>query len=119
MSVVDLQNAEHYRWGEACDGWHLLRTPELSVIRERMPPGTAETRHVHHISRQFFQVLAGTLQIELDQRLHAVTAGQGLEVPPGVAHQVRNTGDQDAQFIVISQPPSHTDRHTAPQEANA
>ncbi|GAA5784796.1 cupin domain-containing protein [Chitiniphilus shinanonensis] len=117
MAVVDTDHAEHYRWGDDCDGWHLLRSPALSVIRERMPPGSAETRHLHRVSRQFFQVLDGALQIELDGVLHHVAADQGLEIPPGVAHQVRNIGMGDAHFLVISQPPSHDDRHPAPEHA--
>ena len=45
--------ALHYVWGENCDGWHLVRTPELAIIQERMPPGTSEARHFHHQARQF------------------------------------------------------------------
>ena len=43
----DVSNAEHYTWGDACDGWHLLRDPTLSVIRERVPPSAGEVKHYH------------------------------------------------------------------------
>ena len=56
--------AEHYQWGNGCDGWHLVNQPALSVIRERMPPGTAEVRHLHRNARQFFFVLSGTVHSE-------------------------------------------------------
>ena len=42
--IANRQNAPHYRWGDGCDGWHLVRAPQLSVIQERMPPGTQEAR---------------------------------------------------------------------------
>jgi hypothetical protein len=36
--------AEHYTWGNNRDGWHLVRTPDLSIIEELMPPGPSKTR---------------------------------------------------------------------------
>jgi len=36
--IVDQKTAEHYSWGNACDGWHLVQNSALSVIEERMPP---------------------------------------------------------------------------------
>ena len=23
--IIDIDNAEHYNWGDNCDGWHLLK----------------------------------------------------------------------------------------------
>lgn len=108
--MIDKNNAEHYEWGANCDGWHLVQSPELSVIHERMPAGTSEARHFHHLSRQFFFVLSGVVTIEISGTSHEIRALQGLEVAPGVPHQVLNRADMDAEFLVISQPPSHGDR---------
>lgn len=110
MGTVSTGNAEHYRWGPGCDGWHLLAGADLSVIEERMPPGAAETRHQHARSRQFFYVLEGELIIELAGTLHRLPSGHGLHVPPGEAHQVRNDGNADARMLVVSSPRSHGDR---------
>ncbi len=43
--VVSRVNAQHYRWGDDCDAWHLVKDPQLTVIEELMPPGSAEVRH--------------------------------------------------------------------------
>jgi mannose-6-phosphate isomerase-like protein (cupin superfamily) len=110
--AVSIQSAEHYTWGEGCDGWHLVRAQGLSVIQERMPAGASEVRHLHGIARQFFFVLRGTLSIEVNGREHRLRVQSGLEVPPGAAHRVCNSGDAVAEFLVISQPPSHGDRYT-------
>ena len=48
---VSRENAEHYRWGVDCDGWHLVKDRQLSVIEEFMPPGAAEVRHYHERSQ--------------------------------------------------------------------
>jgi mannose-6-phosphate isomerase-like protein (cupin superfamily) len=110
---VQPTNENHYRWGGVCDGWHLVRGAELSVIVERMPPGSEEQRHFHLRSRQFFYVLEGELAMEVDGRLHRLTERQGLEIAPGEKHQARNTSQADVRFLVISQPPGQGDRQPA------
>jgi mannose-6-phosphate isomerase-like protein (cupin superfamily) len=125
MKDISRANAEHYTWSSAirpsaidatqCDGWHLHRSETLSVIEERMPSGTAEQRHLHQRTTQFFYVLAGELTIELNGEEHRLTPFTGLTVPAETPHQVFNHGSEDARFLVISQPPSHGDRIAAPQ----
>ena len=36
MEAISKKNSEHYTWGGNCDGWHFLKTPGLSIIRERV-----------------------------------------------------------------------------------
>jgi len=110
MNVTSKDNAQHYRWGEVCDGWHLLKTDQLSVIQERVPPGAAEQRHYHQHSHQFFFVLSGQATIEVDEQIFTLGAQQGLSVAPRQAHRLRNDSDQDLIFIVVSAPKSHGDR---------
>jgi mannose-6-phosphate isomerase-like protein (cupin superfamily) len=112
MDPVSTANAPHYTWGQQCDGWHLLQGFDLSVIEERMPPGTAEVRHRHVRARQFFYVLEGVAVLEVEGVAHRLGARQGLQVPPGAAHQMRNESDGELRFIVVSSPKSHGDRET-------
>src|SRR5689334_13265292 len=112
--MISKENAEHYIWGGVCDGWHLVKGDSLSVIHERMPPGTAEVRHYHNTSRQFFFVLSGTVMLEVAEEQNQLSTQQGLEVPPGTPHQIRNISGQPAEFLVVSQPPSHGDRIQSP-----
>lgn len=108
--VVSIQNAEHYVWGEVCDGWHLLKHEEMSIIQERVPARGMEVMHYHNRSRQFFYILAGegTMTFE-DHQIHLHT-GQGIEIPPGVKHQFMNQSSTDVLFLVISVPTTRGDR---------
>ncbi len=110
LVTVGVHNAEHYVWGQMCDGWHLVRGTELSVIEERMPSGAQEQRHLHERARQFFYVLEGELTMDLEGRRIVVTKHVGIEVAPGLAHQVLNASPVPVRFLVISQPASHGDR---------
>lgn len=108
--IISTANAEHYTWGERCDGWFLVNTPELNVIEELMPAGTSETRHHHVRARQFFFVLEGELTMEVEHHEFTLKAGEGIEVAPGQAHQAMNRGAAPLRIVVTSQPPSHGDR---------
>ena len=111
---ISVLNAVHYTWGgpnaDQCDGWHLVKTAALSVIEERMPPGTEERRHRHERARQFFYVLSGELVLDVEGKVILLTAGEGLEIEPGAVHQAINRSAEDLRFLVVSQPPSHGDR---------
>lgn len=110
MKPIDRTNAEHYSWGDVCDGWHLVKRNDLSVIAERVPAGARETRHFHETARQFFFVLSGCAVIEVDGERITLAEGQGLEVAPGIPHQFMNESSADVHFLVISHPSTREDR---------
>jgi quercetin dioxygenase-like cupin family protein len=112
--IISTANASRYKWGGPadtdCDGWHLVRTPKLSIIEEAMPAGTCETRHHHRRARQFFYVIEGELTLEIEQQSITLHVGEGIEIAPGQVHQALNQSAAIARFLVTSQPPSHGDR---------
>jgi mannose-6-phosphate isomerase-like protein (cupin superfamily) len=110
LKPISKETAEHYKWGEVCDGWLLVDEPCRSIIHERMPPGTAEVRHFHRKAQPFFFMLSGTATMELDGQLLQLGPGQGLAIEPGVPHQMRNDSGEDTEFLVISNPATRGDR---------
>lgn len=104
------QNAEHYTWGDECDGWRLVHDEERSIIHERMPPGTSELRHYHRKSTQFFFVLSGVMTIEINGTEHQLSEHEGIQVLPPIPHQVFNKSERDVEFLVISNPNTSRDR---------
>jgi mannose-6-phosphate isomerase-like protein (cupin superfamily) len=109
--TVNRENAEHYRWGNDCDAWYLVKDPQLHVIEEVMPPGAAEIRHHHKLAQQFFFVLSGEVLMEIEGQTTLVPAGSGIRVLPGEHHQIRNPSSSPVRLLVVSHPPSHGDRH--------
>ncbi|WP_106766279.1 cupin domain-containing protein [Paenibacillus faecalis] len=108
--MISRNNAEHYIWGDKCDGWRLIDEEERSIIHERMPIGTSEVRHFHKRSTQFFFMLSGTMTIEVEGMEYILKEHEGIEVKPYRAHQVFNKSDKDIEFLVISQPNTMNDR---------
>lgn len=100
--IISKENAQHYLWGESCDGWHLLKNDTLHIIHEKMPPNTKEIRHYHNESRQFFFLLSGKAELE--------APNEGIEVAPLKPHCMMNHSGEETEFLVISSPGSHGDR---------
>ena len=105
--VVSIEHAEHYIWGEVCDGWHLLKRDDMSVIQERV---AAEVMHYHTKARQFFYILEGEGAIVFEDKLITLKKGQGLEIAPQVNHQFKNQSSANVHFLVISVPSTRGDR---------
>ena len=108
--VVSIENAEHYIWGEVCDGWHLLKRDDMSVIQERVPVGGTEVMHFHAVARQFFYILEGEGTMDFGDHQVVLRAGEGIEIPPQVKHQFKNRSEREVHFLVISVPPTRGDR---------
>ena len=108
--VVSIENAEHYIWGEVCDGWYFLKREDMSVIQERVPAGGAEVMHYHNVARQFFYILDGQGTMVFDDHAVVLGKGQGLGIEPQVKHQFVNRSNEDVHFLVISVPTTRGDR---------
>jgi mannose-6-phosphate isomerase-like protein (cupin superfamily) len=108
--TTSTDNAEHYIWGNQCDGWHLLKSDTLSVIQERMPPGTGEQLHYHERAQQVFYILTGTATFEVDGETKIVYERQSIQIPKNTKHRILNNSNADLHFLVISEPKSHGDR---------
>ncbi|WP_028608425.1 cupin domain-containing protein [Paenibacillus harenae] len=107
---VTKRNAEHYIWGDNCDGWFMANEPDRTIIHERMPAGTAEARHYHETAKQFFFLLSGTAVMEADGEQITLLAHEGISIPPRMPHQIKNESNEDVEFLVISQPSTRGDR---------
>ena len=110
LEPVNINGAEHYVWGDGCEGWHLVKTENLSVIQERVPPGKSERKHYHEKPRQFFYVLEGIATLEVSDQSFTLREREGIEISPSVPHRLLNNSTKDVEFLVISAPRSHGDR---------
>ena len=83
---------------------------DQSIIYEKMPKGTSEIRHYHNEATQFFFILSGVLEIEIDGVVHQLGQHECIEVKPHTSHQVFNKSDDHVEFLVISHPNTKNDR---------
>lgn len=62
-------------------------------------PGERVAEHLHPYSEEFLLVVRGRLHVDLDGDPQPLRAEQGLLVPVGVRHRLRNTGDDEAMAV--------------------
>jgi mannose-6-phosphate isomerase-like protein (cupin superfamily) len=110
MKPVSISNAEHYVWGEQCDGWYFLKNKEVSILQERVPAGGTEVMHHHNHARQFFYILEGEGCMAFEGRTVILMKGDGIEISPLINHRFENNSSADVEFLVISLPKSQGDR---------
>src|SRR4051794_33383947 len=108
--IQSIDNADHYKWGNSCDGWHLLKSDKLTVIQERMPGNTSETLHFHNTTQQVFYILSGFATFEFNESELIAVPGESLHIPARTLHRICNKEAHDLTFLVISEPDSHSDR---------
>jgi quercetin dioxygenase-like cupin family protein len=68
----------------------------------RSEVGTGEVRH-YHPYREYYVVLEGTAELEVEGTTIPLNAGMVVMVEPGERHQVVDVGEAGARWIVIKE----------------
>jgi mannose-6-phosphate isomerase-like protein (cupin superfamily) len=79
-----------------------------SLAEASMTPGQSTERHYHKICEEFYFLLEGTAQMEIDGQTRGVGPGDAILIPPGARHQI--TAKSDLRFLCCCAPPyDHAD----------
>ena len=81
----------------------------LQLVLMAIAPGGEIGEEVHDDRDQFFRIEAGEGEILIDGVTHRVKADDGIIVPQGARHNVRNSGQQPLKLYTIYGPPEHRD----------
>ena len=79
-------------------------------IQKKMPPGTSEQLHFHQHAQQLFYVLSDIATFEIDGQVIVINAKESIHIPKITKHCIAKKGNEDLEFLVISEPKSHSDR---------
>lgn len=100
---------------------HLKLTPTESVEIRSAEPGELEVlvtylqgdpppRHFHPGQDERFEVVEGTVRVELDGEARDLEAGDSLEIPRGTVHKLWNSSDEAARAIWRTSPAGRTEQ---------
>jgi mannose-6-phosphate isomerase-like protein (cupin superfamily) len=88
----------------------LLRGVNQSLAEATLAPTQSTQRHYHAASEELYYVLEGSAELEVGGELRRVGTGDGVLIPPGAWHQIRNDGAGNLRFLCCCAPPySHDD----------
>lgn len=74
---------------------------EVSVVRQRQAPGGFNPTHTHDREEVMVQ-LAGSVTLSFGDERIMLSAGDTVIVPAGMPHRLDNTGDADAEWLIVS-----------------
>jgi mannose-6-phosphate isomerase-like protein (cupin superfamily) len=73
----------------------------VTVLRNRIPAGAVNERHVHEDVEKVYYLLQGEAEIECGPWQQRAKAGDFIFFPAAIHHQIRSLGPEDLEFIVI------------------
>ena len=86
-------------------------TPGALVVEATYGPGgKPPPRHYHPAQDEHFDVLEGRMMFRLGSVEREVEAGEGIDIPQGVAHQVWNPSDAPARVTWETRPALRTEQ---------
>lgn len=86
-------------------------TDEALVVEAAYGPGgSPPPKHFHPDQDERFEILAGTLNFRLGSTERELEAGEQIDVPRGIAHQVWNPHDASARVRWTTSPAGRTER---------
>ncbi|HSI20228.1 MAG TPA: cupin domain-containing protein [Verrucomicrobiae bacterium] len=88
--------------GEVRPVW---RNNAASYARLTMPVGARTTPHKHLVTHEVYIMEKGIGLLILDGEEMEVRAGDLIEIPLGVVHQLINIGDEEIELGVLCEPP--------------
>ena len=83
-----------------------------SLAEARLPAGRSTDRHYHKLSEEFYYLLEGAAQMEVDGDTREIGPGDAVLIPAGAWHQI--TAVNDLRFLCCCAPPyDHADTYFA------
>jgi len=74
-----------------------------SLAEARLPAGGATERHWHRRSEEFYFILEGRGEMEIDGETREVGVGDAILIPPGAWHRIR--AEEPLRFLCCCAPP--------------
>ena len=74
------------------------------MAEARLPVGGQTTPHYHPRAEEIYYILSGQGEMRLGDESCAVVPGDAIAIPPGIEHQITNTGDAILKFICCCAP---------------
>jgi len=83
-----------------------------SLAEATLPAGATTQRHFHRLSEEFYFILEGQAEMEIDGETRSVTPGDAILIPPGAWHQISAHPETQVRLICCCAPPySHEDTY--------
>jgi mannose-6-phosphate isomerase-like protein (cupin superfamily) len=91
----------------------------LQLVLMALTPGQDIGSEVHSTHDQFFRIEEGRGEIVIDGITTPVKSGDGIIVPAGAKHNLKNIGDKPLRLYTLYGPPNHIDHLVQVKKSDA
>jgi len=99
---------------------HVLYTGKhLQLVMMSLAPGEDIGEEVHKEGDQFFRIERGHGVVTIDGRETEITNGDGILVPAGASHNIKNLGEEPLKLYTLYGPPHHRSGYVAATRSDA
>lgn len=115
MDIVNIGEAPPFITADGSEIRELLAhrnscIQKQSLAEARVAPGQSTQPHYHPQTEEIYYILQGRGRMRINQECRDVGPGDAIAIPPGVAHQITNTGEATLLFLCCCAPGyEHTD----------
>ena len=75
-----------------------------SLAEARLLPGASTAAHYHPKTEEIYYILAGQGRMRIETETAAVGPGDAIAIPPGLTHEITNTGQEPLVFLCCCAP---------------
>ncbi len=75
-----------------------------SLAEATIPIGKQTEAHYHPVTEEIYYLLSGVGLMAIEEETQVVRPGDGIAIPPGARHQIRNIGAEDLVFLCCCAP---------------
>jgi len=116
MDVINRENVAVFTTKDTSTIREILAPRNSSLVQQSLAeatlaPGAKTQAHIHPGTEEIYYILSGTGCMAIEGEQRQVAAGDGIAIPAGKRHQIRNTGVQDLIFLCCCVP-AYTDADT-------
>jgi len=109
MDVVNLAAAPPFTTKDGSEIRELLAYRNSSIRNQslaeaRLPVGAATQPHFHPRAEEIYFLLEGRGRMQLEDAVREVSPGDAIAIPPGMRHQITNTGSEELRFLCCCAP---------------
>lgn len=107
MIPADRVLVEPQSWGrlEWMISGALGNSESMTVGRCYIHPGERNPRHYHPNCDEVLHVISGTIEHTVDDEVTTMGPGDTISIPSGALHNARNTGADEAVFVIAFSTP--------------
>lgn len=109
MDVINIDQTKPFITADGSEIRELLAYRNSSIRNQslaeaRLPCDGSTAPHYHRKTEEIYFILQGTAEMRVGSETKSVGPGDSIAIPPGVIHQIRNTGEIELRFLCCCAP---------------